>query len=1457
MGQFTTSQGLGGMSQDIEGAKSPPEVLEFALNAVYDDISGARGSVHTEGGTEIQLASRYFLSGIFYEHVGAIDLTPNKKVLFLVRENGTGDAIAYFEKGITTLIRDFAGTERMNFSTKYPIRGIGRIRRGTNEVIYWCDGHNPDRFLIVNRINLFESGGIFNPSLTLFNKKFIPANIELIRGNDSGGSFELGAYRLAIQYEDALGNKTETFHVSNTFFPVRGEYSNLDHLIEGGYNILSENHALRTDAYNPTTKSFTFDFTNIDTDYNKLIVYALKYTDGNQTLVSVHLVREFIINNRNEITWTFRGIEASQPTISISELTKSLARYENSQYMIHIQNILIKGNLTEKPYDWAKFQKYVTNTAKVKYVVEDIAIDNTDNNNKRAIGGFYNKSFIRDEVQTIGCRVLLTDGTISPIFVFPGRPDIPLGGTYTIGNKTYDPIIQGTSIRHIRNDCPINEPWDKQLLTINDDPHPAYLPPFSIAPIVADDRNNNTEISISNSSFTGSIKGEEVERWRVYNTCIEDIPAETEVGYIQSGLLGYYEVDTTYPEIRDSDGDLIFPNTNGVMHNIRHHKFPTSTCAPIHSHTDSNLYDVPFIDGTQGNHIHPLGIKIFGLEFPPEYINDIVSVKFYVGDRSNDKTIIDKGIWLPNNLGLKWGIENGFSTDYSVLNQPAVRNSIQYHSTSFDVGNSDYNLAGYLSVEREFIRDAYHGGNYNAGYHLHYGTKPVNMTSTSQQLQWLNRGIVSFTPKGFNNQIGYPDSGIPQLPQVFTNTQRELTIKVSNGSGNLTDAMMNNITANDTVTYSAIPQISYGFDGIGFGTFYYGALKSFSDVFDNLSSIIFAPINDNWIPTNSTYELKGADGFICQNYLMTTMRLDKTTNINNPQVSTYQSVFIYDYWTESDINYDLRHQGTDEFETFYPADNDLDKYLSFGVGSFHDTELRKEFISMNPDMSILEHPQTGSLFDLTIDYSSLQLGRFPVRVAWSGKSQDEELTDLNLSFAALDYDDLSTNTGEIRMLAQKPNMLYAMTDYSIFAKPANAQSIELSNSTAFLKQSSFLDIPETKLYDTGSGFGGCQHRFASVDTEFGTLYVNQLSGEIYLLNKELIPLSNKGLSTRLYDIIPSDFIREFESITGIKYPYYDTTLNEEVGLGIRCYYDPIWKRAIITKIDYEFKTIFGGILPEGGGIANTVYWDDINSAFYANGIALNLHDNSIYFQRRYFTLSYDFKEQKWASFHSWIPKVGMNDTMNLYTMPYGNEYWHKHVLHNYLKYYEQNRCPFILEFNTNNFERATVNQINWLSRCAAWSDEHNRYLPIKDETFNKIIVYTDFHTTGLLNMISGQNSPFLWTTIGNDTRVIKNNNHVWKVNNLWDMRSVSAAIEPAMTEDINDPNYSIEFYNGIISGYIDKVPNTASYDLTKSLFTIAPIDNEYVTTRLIYHNINLNHKLSVDLISLFKQQDLI
>ena len=75
------------------------------------------------------------------------------------------------------------------------------------------------------------------------------------------------------------------------------------------------------------------------------------------------------------------------------------------------------------------------------------------------------------------------------------------------------------------------------------------------------------------------------------------------------------------------------------------------------------------------------------------------------------------------------------------------------------------------------------------------------------------------------------------------------------------------------------------------------------------------------------------------------------------------------------------------------------------------------------------------------------------------------------------------------------------------------------------------------------------------------------------------------------------------------------------GVGIHGIYDTRFDRLILTKIDY---------IPIVSGITYS------KGRFYLNGNEIQLGDSS-YFCNKSFTASYDFDNQAWLSFHSYIP----------------------------------------------------------------------------------------------------------------------------------------------------------------------------------------------------------------------------
>lgn len=1461
MGKFESNELTKGMAKDLTASKTPTGILEFAMNAVKDNKEGGLGSLHTEGGCEEQTQASYTIGGDTYSPVGYIMMTPDEKILFLV--SPTKEIIASITKGVLTVLLTLATTERFGFDTKYPIQGAGHVRRGTEKVIYWNDAKNPDRVLNLSQLdNYRNTAGTFIPNLTLFTPQFDIAQMEMVSENDSGGLIALGTYRISLYYVGKDNSKSEVFYVSNQIQVARGRATDADQAITGGYNKDSANNANSTFAFVSVNKSFTFKFTNIDTDFNKLAIVVTKYDDSNGATSGTYLVDELVISDSNTLTWDFKGVVAADTVVDYSTITASYARYVTCQYMVHIQNRLIKANLVENVYDWAKVQRLAQN-ARVKWVVTPL--QHNKDTYKRAKRAYDGKSGMRDEVASIGVTLQMTDGQESPVIHIPGRPTIGSTTSLVINGVTYG--NQTGNNTGSRGNVQPSDNWDTKTIT------------------ASGTKSNNTTTVASVAHLNIGLNGT-LPRWQMWNTAVADTAANVETGYVGSGIMGYHEsTNTSYPLVRDGDGEVVYPHqvvgANIVMDKIRHHRLPNCELAPIGdliSRSYPGTYDASL---TGNGFYYQLGIRIYDFTIPPEILPFVKGIKVYWGDRENNRTIREKGYsmgtYLTNAARATGGPtpnDQWFVPRFPAF--PASEGGAE-HVFPFYTNEQCYGLTyvsnkalrGIAQLNSEYAHQeavahfdsSVHFNQVQFDLAVAYARHSFNNTprgfGTALDGHHLNNPIVDYATGIYNQSVNKDFRGTAQVIRNLGFQQASWTLELRDGlqsfpytgGTNPWRGRLWRLPGADAINYAGTQQT----------TMMYTSLKDTRDVYIDLEGIQYVPSTDKVLDIGTAYDSPGTHCFVGSMYFFSGWyRYEWIPTVHHESYHTG----MYRLFLESEDNIDLRGEGTDERDDFFPHTNDVNYFLRSHHGetnTYHkdDFTLRDMRYHLNPDYSIIKHPTPRAGISHNISWSNENRGRFPDRVIWSAKSNDEEIEDANLKYAVLDYDDLSLDKGEIRMLAQKPNMLYAMTDYSVFGKPTNAQGVNMSNSTLFLKSSNFLDIPETELYDTGSGYGGCQSRFASINTEYGTLYVNQIAGEVYILNKGVKNITAKGLGRDLKDRLPSQFLYEFKKVTGGEYPYMDTTTYDDEGVGVRCYFDPIQKRAIISKIDYEMTLpfeVWDGVAVQG---TTKIWWNNTTKRLMYNGANVSPRTDDVRFRKRNLTISYDFQEEKWLSYHSWIPKIGFNDTDNLYTIPVNTPKTFKHVEHNYLKYYDNVRHPFILEYVVPNFQRGNATQVNWLTQSGIWSESHNTYLGNQDKTFTKAVVYNDIGTSGLLDLVNLQANPFGWTGLTNNQKAITRYNNLWRLNNIWDVRHVSTTTQPAMTEDWNNATYKGFFTSGTTQGFIDKVPNDLSYDLNKSKFGTPLIDNSQTYVRLIYDDQTDNDKLTVDLLSLFKQQDLI
>jgi hypothetical protein len=561
---------------------SPEGTYIYALNMV-NKSEGTVGELQDEVGNDY-----CFEMPEGYKLIGTIE-TPKKKTFVFLQ----GSTFKIWEiKGCTFV--ELLDSECFTYT--HAIKGEYRIINENQEIIYWYDGFEPDRYFNISHPEYHVDCDSY-----LLKPNFTTPMIRMVDLSETGGNLPTSAYSIKARYVDKVGNVTDWF--SETLpYPISASGSfNNPVTVEG------------TDINKPTNKALIYKLWNVDLSYPFVEIAVNKYTD--EYTVQSFSYGKFTTESEMQISITSIN---NLSLITYKTTTVPTAKYETSRIMLQNDNRLVRGNLTSKFYDWGKFQ-IAANLIQPAYITNILLYDSqpqNQDNNPDAITGEYsinynagnksgyaysNKSLMRDEVYAAGIVWIMKDGSESPVFHIPGREK----------NRAADGADAPFNYEvNLHNRIVPYDGWDSSLYNTID---------YSDADI-----------------FATSSGGSEFERWQVYNTAYW-----TDSGYKQ---LAYYEcrdlnnVPILYPDTRDCDGNLIYPNDGGDMLPIRHLKTPDCTLEPHYGY--DNYYG--YIQNVY--YTYPLYFIFNNISPPAEYADDVVSFKIVIGDRTDDKTIVDKGI---------------------------------------------------------------------------------------------------------------------------------------------------------------------------------------------------------------------------------------------------------------------------------------------------------------------------------------------------------------------------------------------------------------------------------------------------------------------------------------------------------------------------------------------------------------------------------------------------------------------------------------------------------------------------------------------------------------------------------------------------------------------------------------------------------------------------------------------
>lgn len=1024
--------------KDTSYQQQPEGTYPFALNAVNNFEDGSRNSLVNEKGNYLYLD----LPG---NYCGRIIVNRFKSVIF----TSDGSISLLDTTNSQPVLTILVAIPEFNFSTNNPITGEHRIIRGCENVIYWRDGVNPDRYFNYDKPNDFQVNGVFDINQFGFIKNYKHPIIDTeVLG--SNGNTDYGSYFFSIDYVDNRGNTLFTS-------PLSIKYT----VISGGFNI--DNQQVEVGGRPKSNSSIVVSINNLSTDYEYIRLNVLISRSGNGVSYFAHTVGALIPVSGELITYIYSGFnpDAGDYQIDANSLLVDKAVYVSSMAMEQVDNRLIRGNLLEAYRDYASYQQYASKIC-TKYVVEQDTIGC-----RTELGG---------EVKAYGIVYVFADGSTSPVFHIPG----PKIENY-VGYNDRQLNIYALELPGI----PCSDPATYEItVTINGVQETFTGVAIGRTPVTTFSGDITIDNFIAQTtcvlSVTYAIEDADPESFTWAN--ISEAQRTSSFPNIEGTMGGYYS-DQLYKNPTnycgtdfwglDCDGDPLIDT------NIRYHYLPDRATEPLLSSALQELQP--------GVKYNKIGVKFDNIEYPDD---NIVGHYFVTNIRTSDNSlIIDKGLFFQ-----WWGSDDNKKArilDYDQEDSP--REFYGFISPENTFGGKyfegDYALIESLPFFNSDVDGAYDSPDFFDKSDLEF--KQLSLYAKHHELTAMtvaNRELITIK----NTHAISPNSYVTIDAQKVENYSKSSKFMVL-GTNN------SEITNTNKVLFGALKK-----QGLIFRNLYSINYRRITELNENVSfngdafvsqydftNISWFSIENKWFLANALgeqdpakYEFEYFQNIISESVVNTGLRHQGNTICNN-----YFDLFIdsiYEWFIGKIV---------DKID---------------GKNYLKQSECL-EWYGYNKDMSVIN--AFNKYFNLPIlwDYCSTCTNKYPNRIVFSQKSLSEQLEDNFLVNLANDYVDIPADTGAIMGIDYKDGKLIVRTEYSCYFLQPNPQQLSTTESTVYIGTGDFLSIPPLELNAEETGYGGQQHVLESINTEHGFIWIDRQKGKVFKFANGLEEISRAGL----------------------------------------------------------------------------------------------------------------------------------------------------------------------------------------------------------------------------------------------------------------------------------------------------------------------------------------------------------
>lgn len=1390
-----------GINTDLHPKFQEEGTYRFALNAVLETKNGELPSISNEESNNVCATS--FPSG--KKVIGHALTETDDVIVFLYDINGNHEIGKY--SGTTCKYETLVIGNCLNFSQNHPINAIYRVRNGCDGYVYFTDNYNDYRVINISDLDQYLGDGLICPKLEFSRDYSIPTiDFNSIQDN-SGGNLQVGVYYFAVRFLDKYNNATNWTITTRPVVIGNGSYSYLDDdttvsMYTGGSNVPESDYYVK-----PQNKSIILDIINANNLFDFYQVAVIKRTtdEGNVSAVDVlqpqawtTFTQKFeYTGNDNDVVYQSSLDDILNDKVKIKKV--GAHAFDNSRLFI--------GNTSGDYKDYSKYQRYASKI-KTEFYKPLYGYNEVDAKNKQGVYYFDEGSFMEDEVYALGIVYVFQDGTESPVFHIPGRP--------------VNPVITGSNPLIGTNGVTLDAaPWDTGTVTM----------------------------------YGEDVVGE--PRWKQISTAAADPYAG--FSFIK-GLMGYHETENYYPYVetcdnhvdgywgRDYLNNLIDPfNTK-----IRHHRMP-----------GAEIRDTP---GAVNN--FKVGLRFSNITYPQG--EGIVGHYFVYGDRTFERTVLAKGVFVPLEID-----ESTNPKTYSFSGwESLIAQTFTWPAT--DGTGIRSNLFAFISSETLFKEKSFNGS-YVKFEKIYNNTEPT-LFSIKTKID------VVFDPKNdykldANSQIAYQKYttyNLPSTTNINHNISNNLFIqKTYQGAvqGNSAYEKVKDCSIiNNSVSMSIqILKLNSGTSDMGpsgdwrYKTFY-GSIRQEKDVFSNLYNIQYKRISNKveLAPNSSTTFIHlGGDTSVGRlSFLETLFNQSGIPSSSTKTTMNTRSVFYSFPTQDTYFNPEFRSTSSDQKKDFFKNNNaatanenieDIFEYLLRKVYSPIEKEIiiPAETYAYNDSFSYLDSFELKYPVPFNYKFCNLCIEDHPYRLWYSQKDDNTSLEDKSRIILPNNYtDELGGTSGPVTDLFVSFNKLYATTPKSVFYIPTRPQSIESNVNSIYIGTGEVLGLPPQELKNSVHGFGGQEHWSSRLVTEHGAFYMDSFSGTPMLLSDSVNDLSLSGLRNFFQENGEFEFPKEFKQLTNQEFPYISHVSSN--GFGYKSVYDPRYKRLIVTKRDFKFKTPWQSKFiyyptstdnPAIVSVANDRLWFNGHSFYYKNKVGVNnkvTFEDGFFFENKSFTLSYSFLSKHWVSFHSYLPTYTFSNSNTFFSQQETSSIY-KHGGHKYLTFFDI-KYPHIIDVILSKSVPSikTASNVNLFAYTSGVDANLNTFT--SDVPYSAAIFYNSSQSSGTQPLIVPGNFQM---DISNGFALTKITDREWRINNIRDITiSNNLPIWASDWGSIGSSPFS----------YIDKVPNPANIDYSKSFFTSKRLKDYYLGGRFIF-NANSNVKVTLDLITTTNQNN--